>query len=680
LSNEWQSELRGFTDINGKYNIAGLNPDNEYYDIIACPRIDFGGFYFFGSGGIQYGEKVKSMVKIATPTPNVDFVLEKAEGSLTGKVVTEDGEKLKNPFDNNVPTAKIFLQLENTIPRTNPIGDIIADTEYNGSFTIEALAPGTYNLMVLCGGYASASKSVTIGKTVTDAGTITLKRGAKLSGNITKLDGSNPSTTEVRSITAASADLSEILIGSLKKTGEKVVSGYEINGFQKDVLYNIMFLSEEDEMIPASFNFSVAYSSFVNTSYNLTFQHSAPAVFSRAKRDASVFYIYFDLTGSLRKSVPDDSDLTKIITLVTGNGTLANRYIAPNRKILSCTYTPASGETTFSIKLKAYGKVVDPTTGTEFLVDETFNYYTGIGAKNRVKVSNLRGGKITLDGDSSSIQFAPGSISEESGMTYSTTTANIDFARAETLSDLKTSNLSAMSIPRAAAAYPDRTYSAMKLAQDVNINPLSSFYDVLMPAGISRTLKKDATLTLQYSSSADPSTLNVYYYDVDNGVYLLENKNKKTDTDAKTISVSVSHTSVFVVVQSNAQQIVGDSYTGPLYVYNFPNPFGMTVTKDLQSYNPQNLAAGTNMTTEGTYIKYGLPAGIKGEVKIAIYNIVGELVAEIVENVTQDIGKHYFTSWDGKNSSGKAVASGVYIARFTVEGKNEKFFKIAVVR
>ncbi|MDO8734674.1 MAG: carboxypeptidase-like regulatory domain-containing protein, partial [Elusimicrobiota bacterium] len=77
LTNDFSSELRGFTDINGKYTIVGIDPEITYYDIIACPRIDlsdFGGYFFFGSGGLAFGEKVKSMVKIAT-TGSVDFVL-----------------------------------------------------------------------------------------------------------------------------------------------------------------------------------------------------------------------------------------------------------------------------------------------------------------------------------------------------------------------------------------------------------------------------------------------------------------------------------------------------------------------------------------------------------------------------------------------------------------------------
>ena len=39
-----------------------------------------------------------------------------------------------------------------------------------------------------------------------------------------------------------------------------------------------------------------------------------------------------------------------------------------------------------------------------------------------------------------------------------------------------------------------------------------------------------------------------------------------------------------------------------------------------------------------------------------------------------------YLEWDGKNDSGNKVASGTYVARMTIGGANEKFFKMAVVK
>ncbi|MFH1368368.1 MAG: carboxypeptidase regulatory-like domain-containing protein [Elusimicrobiota bacterium] len=688
MMSEWTSELRGFTDINGKYSIVGLDPDTVYYDIVACPRINtslFGEYFFFGSGGLNYGEKVKSMIKV-TETKTVDFVLTKANGSVKGTITTEDGGLLQNPDDTNLPMAKVYLQPEDQMPRTNPIGDIVVDTELDGSFLIEALSPGYYRLFVLSGGYASYSKVLNIGESEVNAGTIKLKRGAKISGSLAKdglVDGKPqyPSTSEIKSILAATDDLSEMLVGSLKLSGEKMVTGYEICGFQPLSSYNMMYLGEDEELMVAVkdnqsvIGFTVPYSTYTKTDFNLTFRPTAPAVFSRARKTAvSTFAIIFDLTGALRKSIPADDVLSSILTVTTGGGALSNLYMSPNRKSMSCTYTAPAGEKLFAIRLHGYSKTVNPKTGSEFEIDETLQYLAGIGAKNRVKVSNLRGGKITLDGDSSNVLFGPGAFDVNS----STVVVYVTFSRAESLEDLKSAPSKkggpCFAIPKEAGAYPDRVYRAMKLAQAANVDPFSSFYDIMLPAGISHALKGNATLSIQYSSDVDPSTLNIYYYDENNNVYLLENTNKEIDEDTKVVSITVKHLSTFVLLQSDAPVIKGDSYDGPVFVYNFPNPFNLD-TKSVNLVNASNQTA--NIT--GTQIHYGLPTTVSGEVEIKIYNVAGELVRTINDGVKTG-GSHFYTEWNGKNDAGKKVASGVYVARFAVDKKNEKFFKMAVIK
>jgi len=678
LSNEWSSELRGFTDINGKYSISGLNADYPYYDIIACPRVDarmLGDYFFFGAGGLTYGEKTRSMVKIKSGLP-VDFTLVEAKGAVKGKVLTEDGGKMQNMNDPNLPTANVLMQLEDTFPRTNPVGDITADTQIDGTFSIEALAPGTYKLVVLAGGYASATRAVTVTDAEVDLGNITVKRGAKISGGITRLDKKNPSTSEIRNIVAATDDFSEILVGTLRLSGEKSVTGYELNGFQSGNAYNIMFLAEGDDLVPAAVNYSVPFSSYVKTDCDLVYNVAQPAVFSRSTRSGSAYTVYMELTGALRNSVPDDDDLSKLLTVTSGTGTLSAQYLAPNRKILSCVYTAPSGETRFALRLRGFAKALNPETGTEFAIDESFLYYAGVGAKNRVRVSNLRGGKVTLEGDSSNIQFRPGAFEA----TSSTATIYVDFTKGDSIDDLKNTapgrGAPRMTISSPAPAYPDRLFQAMKTAQSAGVDPFSAFYDVMLPAGVSRVLKKDATLSLQYSGSVDPATLNIYYYDDVNRVYLLENKKKTTDSTEKTITVSVSHASVFVVLQANAAVIQGTVYNGPLFVYNYPNPFNLK-TKSIALINAT--ASQMNQTTDGTMLHYGLPTDISGAVEIKIYDVAGELVRTIDDGAKTG-GSHYYTAWDGANDNGRKVASGVYIARFTVDKKHEKYFKMAVIK
>lgn len=71
---------------------------------------------------------------------------------------------------------------------------------------------------------------------------------------------------------------------------------------------------------------------------------------------------------------------------------------------------------------------------------------------------------------------------------------------------------------------------------------------------------------------------------------------------------------------------------------NFPNPF-----------NPE------------TKISYELPA--RGEVTLRLFNAAGQLV-RFYQTKTKEAGAHAI-SWDGKDESGKAVASGVYFYQLT---------------
>ncbi len=98
-------------------------------------------------------------------------------------------------------------------------------------------------------------------------------------------------------------------------------------------------------------------------------------------------------------------------------------------------------------------------------------------------------------------------------------------------------------------------------------------------------------------------------------------------------------------------------------VYNYPNP------------------AKSGSTTIRYYCGYSDP-----EAEIKIYNIVGELVRKVRDSeIDETEAPIYKFLWDCKNSSGKEVASGVYIYIVEVEdngsGESKKVVKrLAVIR
>ncbi len=86
-----------------------------------------------------------------------------------------------------------------------------------------------------------------------------------------------------------------------------------------------------------------------------------------------------------------------------------------------------------------------------------------------------------------------------------------------------------------------------------------------------------------------------------------------------------------------------------------------TSTPDL----PDQLVLGQNYPNPFnpvTRIQIGVPAGYSGKVELKIYNVQGQLVKTVFEG-TKPAGFHTLV-WDGSNSNGAQVSSGIYFARF----------------
>lgn len=74
-----------------------------------------------------------------------------------------------------------------------------------------------------------------------------------------------------------------------------------------------------------------------------------------------------------------------------------------------------------------------------------------------------------------------------------------------------------------------------------------------------------------------------------------------------------------------------------------------------------------NPFNTGTTIKYEL--GEPSKIKLTIFSITGREV-KVIDSGSKDAGPH-FARWNGFDSQGNRVASGVYIYRLTVGGKSE---------
>ncbi|MFI5363251.1 MAG: carboxypeptidase regulatory-like domain-containing protein [Elusimicrobiota bacterium] len=129
----------------------------------------------------------------------------------------------------------------------------------------------------------------------------------------------------------------------------------------------------------------------------------------------------------------------------------------------------------------------------------------------------------------------------------------------------------------------------------------------------------------------------------------------------------------------------GGVFSGTIVkVYNFPNPFNLqtkTVTLNTAAGVCSGAGGAGTMTTDGTVIKYEIPAGISGTGVIRIYTVSGHLVREIdAGDIQQDTC--YYTTWDGRSRNGLPVANGVYYGILSVAGSklSSGTFKLAVIK
>lgn len=115
-------------------------------------------------------------------------------------------------------------------------------------------------------------------------------------------------------------------------------------------------------------------------------------------------------------------------------------------------------------------------------------------------------------------------------------------------------------------------------------------------------------------------------------------------------------------------EVINTASTAGITTYNYPNPFNPAGGQSINSHG---------ITTNGTIIKYQIPGTGKTTVNIKLYNIAGELIRELTDTATKGVWN--YVEWNGKNSGGAIVASGIYI--YIIEGGGyHKCSKMAIIK
>ncbi|MFI5362133.1 MAG: FlgD immunoglobulin-like domain containing protein, partial [Elusimicrobiota bacterium] len=679
------SAVEAVTDGSGRYVLAGLDPTVRFYDVYAA----FRGVEVQGESLPPYEQTISPSVDVSTVSL-LNFTAAPAAYSVTGRVLpAAGGPALGIPAagGQTAQAALIYFQKSGVIPVSNPIADIQFQTDYSGNFTIPSVATGTYLMTATSLGYASQSRLVTIATAPVNVGSLTMTLGATLTGSLTNSDGSNPSYAQVGQIIAVTSDLSNILIGSLATNpNTQTVTGYTIAGFKTGLAYHVILLDAQNGVVAPPEASAVVFASTAAMRVNIVYRPVAPLVIAVADRSGSGFRLEFDMSQPLRAVTSADDDLPGILAPVSAAGTLSSLLLSQDRTRLTAFYTPGVSESSFTFHVRGYSTLVNPNStdpiNPQFPCESTVTFYNGIDGLGQTNVGNLQGGDVLVQGNNGRITLPPGSLNvavsssvlitlqvADEPLTGGTSTAGLPAAAAR---------LKAMRF--APQAYPTEILAAAA-AVPPSINPLSAFYNIFLPLGVNTALSKPAQLTLAYSTAADPSTLNLYWFNPAAGNYVLQQDVTGAppviNAADHTITLNVGHFSTYVLFNSAQAVLTGATGATVLQVDNFPNPFDLGA-KMVTPLHAGTSACGSSCFISGTMIGISVPPGASGDATIRIFNVAGTLVRSISVGDLQG-GTYYYQNWDGTNDSGRPVASGAYIGELKIDGR-KTFFRMAVVK
>jgi len=679
--------LKLVTDKNGSFTFEGLDTRIRFYDFLANP---------VGQSDSQtsWSQGAKNMVDITKPAQiaNLNLVLKALNGGMRGTLLAASGQELLAAYGANEGRPGVSILVTNKMGRGNRIVEYISQPD--GAFNL-TLEQGLYNIEFLAKNHKLTSKTLTVTQDVVDFGSIQLVRAATLSGTIRNQDGSLPSEDQVAQLMALDTLKGVFRASLMTESVTESVDSYAFYGLAAG-RYTLIAVDSLNRPRVLKENFDMPDQ---DISHDLMFTVTEPKLMaSLMQKIPDGVEAIFSCNQAFRNNpddadsdgTSDDNEFADFVSVVTGNGTLAFNSVETDRFSASYLYTKGDETGVNSLVLDAAFSTeeINPETGANFEAAGRYAYPFGLASSQEDSVSEL-GGYLCLPGGSG-LNFPANAIALEGSSSNTlrasetgTSDVTVTFRAADSLNSLarsgQSSGRAAMRMAESLGPqyYPPRMYKAIKALSDApEVNPFSSFYDIFLPLGVSHLFTNRPTLTMTYDEGADPSQINVYYFNEAQNVYTIENDGRSVDTNAHTISVLIGHASVFTVLSSSVPIVRGTGFDGTIDLFNFPNPFDLKP----KAVSLQSTESGvSHRTINGTMIKMSVPVSLSGAVQIQIFNVAGEKVRTLRDTIATG-GAHFYLEWDGENDGGEEVASGIYIARFTLDGKNEKFFKMAVVK
>ena len=531
------------TGPDGYYTISGVDHDIPYYEVCAAIRPDPWEFHMRHCG---YGEKFK--LNVAPGATDVNFQLNEATAPLEGTITIPVGFSFEPPVaeEDDLPFAYIVLQKKG-VAYTEPMDGIEALSQpsetTSTTYSVDHLTPGTFRIMAMSKGLSTYVGEGTLTDGQTTTLNITLQQGATVSGTVTKPDGTYPTTSDLEMPVAMNAS-QELVFGSFTSdpaTGE--ISAYEIKGLKVDETYYVALVSPGEDgpgdiyVQATTVSPQAASDTF---SLNAVMTEGAPTFMLSAARSGDNLNINIFSTTHLR-----DESASDMIALTTGEGTVSNKILSPDKTMVSFTYEPAADETTLAFTLTGH-------YGADYtLVQQSYTIDLTVDGANQGLVNSFMGGTVNMgDGDASGVYFEPGDLedTDDNGKTVVDVNKADVGAGSEALVRREARAAGTLIAPEAVDDLPAWATAA------------SQQYEFSIGED-SVTAGSTVTVTLQYASGSDTDNLHVLHYT--GGAWVVEDTNVTLDTDNRTISVEVTSLSPFVAVEGTPDDS-GSSSSTPL--------------------------------------------------------------------------------------------------------------------
>jgi hypothetical protein len=542
-------EGEGVSDTNGYYTVYGIDPDIEYWDMIAAERPEM--FDDWGKQ-IEWGEKRK--YNVAPRSIDVDFVLGAATASLSGTVTIPAEAEFMLPFKGEgeeFPATYVIMQRKGVV-----YGDVLDGIEgmtapqssaaTESLYLIDNIEPGVYKIFFMNYGLPTqVFDNVEISEGSNTLDVTWTSTGYTVSGSVVLSTGGYPSSSDISGVVCMNAADQTLIFGQLTEEADGTYSAYEVPGLASGQTYELAFykdsgLDDMPDIFPVG-QVTVNGADITDNTATIT-RNAEPFLMVQAVQDPDDDSIYrigifsttylVDASISVVGDLPTTDSTAGELYIQTGGGTLSAVSLSGDKRNISATYTKDAGDTTVELVLAVhYGN-----NATTKVVTLSFNVNSV--ASNGDVVNTYTAGQVKLgNGDGSQVYIPAGAIDADGEKV----SVNIEKSAVEPVVEglLLSSSVPGLGAFAASTATPlPNGVTAAGDQYDISVSSVGS---------ATVTFNSTVTIQIQYDPArvSDTNDLNVFHYT--GGAWRLENTNRTLDTENNTISVEVTSLSPFIV-------------------------------------------------------------------------------------------------------------------------------------